>query len=378
MRLRPRETQVFAGNEVARQKAEGIEFADLRPFAYGDRMRRINWRASARRGELWVNEHHTERNTDVVLFLDTFVEARRLDASTLDGAVRAAASLSSEYLRQRDRVGLVSFGGLLRWFLPGSGLIQRYRIIDALLDTEVIENYAWKDIDVIPRADTAAAGARRGADAAARSARRERAARPALARLRPRGRRGLAGAVRDGRPGRRAGRARAPALADEPRVAPGAIPSCGRVGDRMDGGRAARGRARGGGVIQALRAARTRLALAACGGAVALALGAYAAAFAEQGGLLLALVGLVGAALACAGALAGLTPVLVGGLGMLVVEYAVAAGEQDGAQLDTRAAVWGVGLLLAAELLFLAAELSDVVAEGGDLAARRLGTTSAS
>jgi uncharacterized protein (DUF58 family) len=148
--LRPRETQVFAGNEVARQKAEGIEFADLRPFAFGDRMRRINWRASARRRELWVNEHHTERNTDVVLFLDTFIEARRLDASTLDGAVRAAASLASEYLRQRDRVGLVSFGGMLRWFMPGSGLVQRYRIVDALLDTEVIENFAWKDIDIIP------------------------------------------------------------------------------------------------------------------------------------------------------------------------------------------------------------------------------------
>ena len=157
---------------------------------------------------------------------------------------------------------------------------------------------------------------------------------------------------------------------------PGTIPSCGGVGDRMDGGRAARGRARGGGVIQALRTARTRLALAACGGALALALGAYAAAFAEQGGLLLALVGLAGAALACAGALAGLTPVLVGGLGILVVEYAVAAGEQGGSQLDTRAAVWGALLLLAAELLFLAAELKDAVAEGGgDLAARRLATT---
>src|SRR5262249_19585686 len=31
--LHSRETQVFAGNDVARQKAEGIEFADLRPFA---------------------------------------------------------------------------------------------------------------------------------------------------------------------------------------------------------------------------------------------------------------------------------------------------------------------------------------------------------
>jgi uncharacterized protein (DUF58 family) len=148
--LRPRETQVFVGNQVARTKGEGIEFADLRPFAYGDRVRRVNWRASARRGELWVNEHHPERNADVVLFLDTFVEARGAGGSTIDQAVRAAASLTSQYLAQRDRVGLVSFGGLLRWFLPGSGLIQRYRIVDALLDTEIIENYAWKDIDIIP------------------------------------------------------------------------------------------------------------------------------------------------------------------------------------------------------------------------------------
>ena len=36
----------------------------------------INWRASARRGELVVNETHPERNTDVILFLDSFAEAR--------------------------------------------------------------------------------------------------------------------------------------------------------------------------------------------------------------------------------------------------------------------------------------------------------------
>ncbi len=149
--VRPRETQVYAGNLVSRRKGEGIEFADLRPFAYGDRVRRVNWRASARRSELWVNEHHPERNTDIVLFLDTFVEARRAGAGTLDLAVRAASSLMGEYLEQRDRVGLVSFGGVLRWFLPGSGIVQRYRIVDSLLDTEIIENYAWKDIDVIPR-----------------------------------------------------------------------------------------------------------------------------------------------------------------------------------------------------------------------------------
>jgi uncharacterized protein (DUF58 family) len=149
--LPPLETQVFTGNLVAREKGEGIEFADLRQFIPGDRVRRINWRASARRGELWVNELHAERNADVILFLDSFTEARREDEGTLDRTVRAASALIERYLKHKDRVGLVSFGGVLNWLLPATGLAQLYRIVDSLLDTEIVLNYAWKDIDVIPR-----------------------------------------------------------------------------------------------------------------------------------------------------------------------------------------------------------------------------------
>ena len=148
--LRPLETQAFAGNQVARSRGEGIEFADLRPFTTGDRVRRVNWRATARRGEPWVNETHPERNSDIVLFLDTFAEARHEDLGTLDLAVRAAASLAALYLREKDRVGLVSFGGVLRWLTPGMGSTQRYRIVDALLESEIVFNYAWKDVSVIP------------------------------------------------------------------------------------------------------------------------------------------------------------------------------------------------------------------------------------
>ena len=149
--LRPLETQVFAGNQVARTKGDGIEFADIRPFAPGDRVRRVNWRASARRGELVVNELHPERNTDVILFLDTFSEARRPGLGTLDLTVRAAAALAARYLERKDRVGVVGFGGVLNWLLPATGVVQLYRIVDSLLDTEIVLNYAWKDIDVIPR-----------------------------------------------------------------------------------------------------------------------------------------------------------------------------------------------------------------------------------
>jgi uncharacterized protein (DUF58 family) len=147
----PMSTQPFTGNEVARQRGDGLEFADLRPFAPGDRLRSINWRASARRGgELIVNDRHPERNTDVILFLDSFAEARDAERSTLDLAVRAAATLASRYLERRDRVGIVSFGGILRWLVPGMGVAQRYRIVDSLLETEVVFNYAWKDVSIIP------------------------------------------------------------------------------------------------------------------------------------------------------------------------------------------------------------------------------------
>jgi uncharacterized protein (DUF58 family) len=149
--LAPAETQVFTGNEVARVKGEGIEFADIRPWTSGDPLKRVNWRASARRGDLWVNESHPERNTDVILFVDSFAEARRGDESTLDLAVRATATLADAYIRRRDRVGLVAFGGILRWLVPGTGLVQLYRIIDALLDTQIVLSYYWKEIDVIPR-----------------------------------------------------------------------------------------------------------------------------------------------------------------------------------------------------------------------------------
>jgi len=148
--VRPLETQVFSGNQVARVKGEGIEFADVRPFTPGDRIRRINWRASARRGELWVNQHHPERNADVVVFLDSFSEARRGPESTLDQSVRAAAGLLAGYVGLRDRVGFVGFGGIVRWLRPASGMNQLYRVVDALLDTEITLNYAWKGIDLIP------------------------------------------------------------------------------------------------------------------------------------------------------------------------------------------------------------------------------------
>jgi len=149
--LRPLQVQAHAGNEVSRLRGDGIEFADVRAFLPGDRVRHINWRVSARRGELHVNQHHPERNADVILFLDTFAEVEGESGNTtLDLAVRAAATLAARYLSRRDRVGMIGFGGVLRWLGPGMGTQQLYRLLDSLLDTQIVLSYAWKGIDVIP------------------------------------------------------------------------------------------------------------------------------------------------------------------------------------------------------------------------------------
>jgi uncharacterized protein (DUF58 family) len=146
----PLETQVFAGNQVSRARGEGIEFADLREWQPGDRLRRVNWRATALRRSLWVNEQNPERNTDVVLFLDTFAEARAEGRSTNDRAVRAAATLAHIYLQRKDRVGLVGFGGFLSWLVPASGTRQLYAIVEALLTSQVVHSFALRGVDVLP------------------------------------------------------------------------------------------------------------------------------------------------------------------------------------------------------------------------------------
>jgi uncharacterized protein (DUF58 family) len=147
----PLRTRPVLGSQVARERGEGIEFADLRPLVAGDRARRINWRASSRRGIPFVNVQHPEHSTDVVLFLDTFAEVHGADEGTLDAAVHAAATLAAAYLARRDRVALVSFGGAVTWLTPAAGTSQLFRIVDALLASHVRLSFRSNESAQLPR-----------------------------------------------------------------------------------------------------------------------------------------------------------------------------------------------------------------------------------
>jgi uncharacterized protein (DUF58 family) len=148
--LRPVETQLGFGDLVSRRKGAGLEFADLRTYQPGDDFRRINWRVSASGRGTWVNDRHPERNSDVVLLVDTLAGPRQGVAGVLDVAVKAAAAIAAAYLDRHDRVGLVSFGEPVRWIEAGMGDVQRYRILDTLMDSHVRRQLLWRGVRVVP------------------------------------------------------------------------------------------------------------------------------------------------------------------------------------------------------------------------------------
>ncbi len=113
----------------------GVEYADVRHFTSGDSLREINWRATARSTDLLVSSRHPDRGTDVVLILDSFVEAGHDVRAVFGLAIEGAVALAESHISVSDRVGLVQLGGAVHWIAPGAGRHHLARIVDDLLST---------------------------------------------------------------------------------------------------------------------------------------------------------------------------------------------------------------------------------------------------
>ena len=88
------------------------EFFGVREYRHGDSPRRIHWPASARRGELVVREYQPIHKTDLLIVLDLRHSAQYGEGkhSTLEYAVKIAASAARHALDEGHRVGLAGFG----------------------------------------------------------------------------------------------------------------------------------------------------------------------------------------------------------------------------------------------------------------------------
>ena len=84
----------------------------VRPYAPGDAFNRIHWKSTARHGEIQVKEFELEQTADawIILDLERAVQGGRGDESTVEVAVRAAASIAAKALLENRAVGLTVNG----------------------------------------------------------------------------------------------------------------------------------------------------------------------------------------------------------------------------------------------------------------------------
>lgn len=140
------------GDHLDRRPGHGIEFTGIRPFAPGDRLRRINWPVTSRRGALYVNQFAAQRAAEIVAVIDAITDTGPAGESTLDRAVRGAAAIARAYTRAGDRIGVITLYGPMRWIPPGSGQRQFFRVAETVLDTRSLYSEVSPDMALIPRA----------------------------------------------------------------------------------------------------------------------------------------------------------------------------------------------------------------------------------
>lgn len=131
--LDPAESHAVLGVHRSRRIGVGHEFAELRPYAPGDRLRDLNWGATARHRRPFVNRHHPELSGDVVIALDALVDGSGGATAALARAARAAWAVASIHLQANDRVGLAGLGSTVHWLPPAGGRRAKYQLLETLL-----------------------------------------------------------------------------------------------------------------------------------------------------------------------------------------------------------------------------------------------------
>lgn len=144
--LTPEEVTMPIGNVNSRFLGRGMEFYSLRDYLPGDTRSDINWKASARMGELITNEHESERSGDVTIIVDARYGSYRSRDQIEDKMVEAAASISWSVLWDRHRVGMMVIGEYMQSVSPGYGRRQFYRIVDSLITMEGARDRSMADV----------------------------------------------------------------------------------------------------------------------------------------------------------------------------------------------------------------------------------------
>ncbi|MSP12555.1 MAG: DUF58 domain-containing protein [Chloroflexi bacterium] len=127
------------GLRTTRIFGSGTEFERLRDYQPDDEYRRIDWKATARRGKPVSVEYETERSQNLMVLLDIgrMMRSPVGDVSKLDYAINAVLLLAYVTAQKGDKLGLLTFADQVQsWLSPRGGKGQFQRMLELLYRVE--------------------------------------------------------------------------------------------------------------------------------------------------------------------------------------------------------------------------------------------------
>ncbi len=99
------------GLKKIRRIGHTMEFEQIKNYVSGDDVRTINWKATAKRSQLMVNQYQDEKSQPIYSIID-LGRAMKMPFESLkllDYAINSALAFSNIALRKKDKAGLVTF-----------------------------------------------------------------------------------------------------------------------------------------------------------------------------------------------------------------------------------------------------------------------------
>ncbi|WP_075342260.1 DUF58 domain-containing protein [Tenacibaculum agarivorans] len=99
------------GNKKIRRIGNSMEFEQIKEYVNGDDIRTLNWKATAKRNQLMVNQYVEEKSQPVYSIIDTgrSMQMHFENLTLLDYAINATLAVSHTILRKHDKAGMFSF-----------------------------------------------------------------------------------------------------------------------------------------------------------------------------------------------------------------------------------------------------------------------------
>ena len=107
------------GLKKIRRIGHTMEFEQIKEYVVGDDVRTVNWKATAKQGQLMVNQYQDEKMQPVYSVIDTsrVMKMPFEGLKLVDYAINSALAFSNIALKKGDKVGLVDFSNKLGSFL---------------------------------------------------------------------------------------------------------------------------------------------------------------------------------------------------------------------------------------------------------------------